>query len=133
MRSRIDALGLRQVYELELSTYPFIDRMQRTGVKPDLDHFAELSSALGAEIDSLRIELAGATGRTDFKANSGDQVAEYLFGQLGLEEIKRTSSGRGSTNDKILAALENEHPNEPSIPLIRSYRETYKLKCTFTY
>lgn len=131
LAERIDALGLRGVYELELSTYPFIDRMQRAGVRPDLEHFAELSGALAAEIDSLRQELVGATGREGFNANSGDQVADYLFGQLGLDEIKRTSSGRGSTNDKVLEALEREHPEVSALPLIRSYRETYKLLHTF--
>ena len=129
--SRLDALGLRPVYELELSTYPFIERMQRIGVKPDLAHFAELSVALGAEISSLQFELEQATGRPGFNANSGDQVADFLFGQCGLEEIKRTSSGRGSTNDKILEALEREHPDIPAITLCRTYRETYKLKHTF--
>jgi uracil-DNA glycosylase family 4 len=128
---RIDSLGLRAVYELELSTYPIIDRMQQVGLLPDLAHFAALSERLEGEIVRLRTDLGECTGRPLFNANSGDQVADYLFGDLGLEEMKMTSSGRGSTNDKILEALEHEHPEHPEISTIREYRETYKLKNTF--
>ncbi len=128
---RIEALGLGKVYRLELSTYPFIDRMARVGLLPDLEHFARLSGTLGQEIERLREGLEAATGQDGFNANSGDQVADYLFGTLGLDSIKQTSSGRGSTNDKILEALEHEHPEHPVISLVREYRETYKLKNTF--
>lgn len=128
---RIDALGLRSVYDLELSTYPLIDRMHRVGLKPDLDHFAALSTLLQYEIEGLQTTLEAQTGRTGFNSNSGDQVADFLFGDLALEELKLTSSGRGSTNDKILEALEHEHPEYPVISTIREYRETYKLKNTF--
>jgi len=150
--ARLDAMGLREVYNLELATYPLLNRMQRVGMRPDLEQFADLSVALGLEIDEVGSRLAAATGRADFNANSGDQVADYLFGDLGLEEIRMTSSGRGSTNDKILEALENEHPELPTawthwetdkktglivpkhltvIGAIRYFRETYKLKNTF--
>ena len=128
---KIDEMGLRDVYELELSTYPFIARMQKIGLKPDLDHFARLSMKLQGEIDRLRAELIETTGYPSFNANSGDQVADYLFGALGLEELKMTKGGRGSTNDKILEALEHEHSEIPSIGTIRSYREFYKLRNTF--
>lgn len=129
---RIDALGLRPVYELELGTYPLIDRMHRIGIKPDLDHFANLSLRLETEIDSIRGRLIDATGDEAFNANSGDQVADYLFDRLMLEGMKKTSGGRYSTNDKILEALEKEHGLEyPVISDIRAYRETYKLKHTF--
>ena len=131
-RKRIDAMGLRGVYELELGTYPLIDRMQRIGIKPDLEHFAELSKLLALEIQDLQEQLQQSTGlATPFNANSGDQVADYLFSILGLEELKMTKGGRGSTNDKILEALEHEHPEYPIISTIRTYRETYKLKHTF--
>lgn len=130
-RRRIDQLGLRSVYELELATYPLLDRMQQIGIKPDLEHFADLSKLLQYEIDTLQATLEERTNRRGFNANSGDQVADYIFGTLNLEELKQTSSGRGSTNDKILEALEREHPEHPVLSTIRTYRETYKLKNTF--
>jgi len=131
LSGRIDVLGLRGVYELELSTYPLIDRMHTVGIKPDLPHFARLSAKLGTEVEGLQAKLETETGLEGFNANSGDQVADYVFDRLGLEGYKRTESGRFSTNDKVLEALEHEHPEYPVISTIREYREVYKLKHTF--
>jgi uracil-DNA glycosylase family 4 len=127
---RIDALGLREVYRLELGTYPLIDRMQRIGIKPDLAHFAALSTRLVGEIEDIRGRLVDATGDPDFNANSGDQVAAFLFDSLGLDGGKKTREGRFSTNDKILEGLEREYGLEV-ITDIRAYREVFKLKNTF--
>ena len=132
LSTRIDALQLREIYDLELGTYPLIDRMQQIGIKPDLDHFGRLSKLLHGELGRLREELTKCTGDSEFNANSGDQVAAYLFDTLGLEGMKRTSEGRFSTNDKILETLEKEHGAiYPVISDIRAYRGTYKLKNTF--
>lgn len=131
LSARIDAMGLREVYNLEMATYPLIDRMQQIGIRPDLAHFKEFSRDLAFEIADLQVKLEQETGIENFNANSGDQVADYIFEQLGLEGYKRTESGRFSTNDKVLEALEHEHPEFPVITTIRSYREVYKLKHTF--
>lgn len=131
LKPRLDALGLSEVYRLELATYPLIDRMHTIGIKPDLQHFAALSTKLGAEIGRLQSELDSQTGRVGINANSGDQVADYLFDDLALDGMKKTESGRYSTNDKILEALEHMYPEHGAISTIRSYREIYKLKNTF--
>lgn len=128
---RVERMGLRECYTLELATYPLIDRMQRVGIRPDLETMAEVSELLAKDIDRLQAQLESETSRPGFNANSGDQVADFLFGELGIEEVKFTSGGRGSTNDKILEALEHEHPEHPSITTIRTFREVYKLKHTF--
>lgn len=137
LQTRIDALGLRNVYELEIGTYPLIDRMHATGLLPDLQHFATLSTKLGGEIADIRQRLVALTGLPEFNANSGDQVAAHLFDTLGLPPVKFTKgkdgkAGRGGTNDKILEALEHEHGAKyPVVSTIREYREVYKLKHTF--
>lgn len=132
LRARITALGLDEVYALELGTYPLIDRMSQVGLQPNLGHFAALSSKLQTHIDTLQRTLLEQTGLEAFNANSGDQVAELLFDKLGLPGSKRTSEGRLSTNDKILEGLEREFGTRyPVVPTIREFRETYKLKNTF--
>lgn len=132
LERRLDSLELRPVYDLEIGTYPLIDRMQQVGIKPDLPYFKKFSAELQTEIEVIQYRLGHHTGRVDFNANSGDQVAEYLFDELGLDPIRMTEGGRGSTNDKILEALEHEHGNVlPVIGDIREYREVYKLKNTF--
>jgi uracil-DNA glycosylase family 4 len=129
---RLEEMGLRDVYELELSTYPLLDRMQQIGIRPDLDHMAFLGGALESAIAMFQQELEELTGKKGFNANSFIQVAEFLYGELGLEEIKFTSSGLGSTNDFILEALQNENPQFfREISSIRNFREFYKLKHTF--
>ena len=137
LEKRIDALKLREVYELELSTYPLIDRMMTVGMRPNLKVFSALSEKLHYEISDLQVAIEQATGVEGFNTNSGDQVAAFLFDKLGLTPIKMTSprdkkEARGSTNDKILETLEKEHGAEyPVIGTFREYREVYKLKHTF--
>lgn len=131
--TRVKAMQLSEVYRLELSTYPLLDRMMMVGMKPDLPHFEQLGNKLEGEIARLQRTLVETVGHEGFNANSRDQVSDHLFGELGLPEYKRTSpDGRPSTNDKILEALEHQFGVEyPAIGLIRSYREIYKLKHTF--
>lgn len=131
LEPRVQSMQLGAVYQLEMSTYPLIARMQHVGLRPDLPHFARLSERLSLELEDVQATLVAATGNSDFNANSGDQVADYLFDELGLDGYKKTSKGRFSTNDKVLEALEREHADLPVISTIRNYREYYKLKHTF--
>jgi DNA polymerase I-like protein with 3'-5' exonuclease and polymerase domains/uracil-DNA glycosylase len=131
---KIQSMGLEKTYNLELATYPLIDRMHTIGMKPDLGHMAILSDAMGFYIDELREKLVGMTGIETFNANSGDQVEAYLdgLGLMGHVGSKRTASGRNSTNKKILEGLEKQHGADyPVISTILEYRSTYKLKNTF--
>lgn len=132
MAQRLVGLGLEGIYNLDISTYPIIERMSYIGLKPDLTHFAQLSTRLASEIEQIRARLVAATDNESFNANSGDQVAAYLFDHLGIEPFgRRLQSGRFSTDDKILEALEYENPEHAIISDIRDYRSTYKLKHTF--
>jgi uracil-DNA glycosylase family 4 len=129
---RVREMGLESVYRLDLGTYPIIDRMMAVGMQPDHAAFAKLAALLDIELSEILIKLRTVTGWPTFNPNSGDQTAEYVFGVLGLEQLgKRTDSGRGSTNDKVLEALEKMYPDMPQIADIRTYREYYKLRWTF--
>jgi uracil-DNA glycosylase family 4 len=129
---RVKAMGLEPVYRLDMSTLPIIARMMDVGIKPDPEAFAKLSTLLDKELLVLQRKLADVTTWGDFNPNSGDQVAEYLYGVLGVEQQgKSTDSGRGSTNDKVLEALQRMYPEYPQIADIRSYREYHKLRWTF--
>jgi len=132
LRARITAMGLDQVYQNDLGTVPLIDRMMQVGIKPDLAHFAQLGADLDVEIARVLEEIRTTIVQPRFNPNSGDQVAELLYGQYGLDVAKRTGNGeRGSTNDKILEGLEEARPDLPVIGAIRQYREYYKLRHTF--
>jgi uracil-DNA glycosylase family 4 len=129
---RVREMGLEPVYRLDLGTYPILDRMMRVGMQPDHAAFTRLAATLDAELATLKASLAAVTGWPEFNPNSGDQTAAYIFDTLGLDMLgKRTDSGRGSTNDKVLEALEKMYPELPQIADIRSYREYFKLRWTF--
>ena len=103
LRRRIDAMGLSGVYSLELGTYPLIDRMQRIGLKPDLEHFARLSERLAYRDWQTPTILAQAkrTGITDFNANSGDQVAALTLRQPAAS--RKSSGPRARTRGSAVA------------------------------
>lgn len=143
LRERIRAAALDRVYAADLGTVLLIDRMQQTGITPDLKHFAALSGDLGLEIGAIQTRLtdqlhvAGLEKEraNNFNANSSDQVGDLLFTRFGLPELKRTRGGDPSTNDRILEALEKSPGLDSGVRSliadIRYYRETYKLKHTF--
>jgi uracil-DNA glycosylase family 4 len=129
---RVQDMGLENVYRLDLSTYPIIDRMMQMGITPDHKAFAELAQVLDEVLEEVKDGLVAATGILDFNPNSGDQTADYLFDTLGLEMLgKKTSAGRGTTGDKVLEGLEKMYPEYPQIADLRAYRQLYKLRWTF--
>lgn len=141
---RLHANDLWAVYQADLGTVPLIDRMQHIGIRPDLAHFAALSADLGVELLAIKSRLTtqllgqGLTGSetTAINPNSSDHVGALLFERFGITSLKKTPGGDPSTNDKVLEALEKDQRLPASvrgvIVSIREYRETYKLKHTFT-
>jgi uracil-DNA glycosylase family 4 len=145
LEERLRANALLDTYRADLGTVLLIERMQRTGLRADLGHFARLSGDLGFELVDIKTRLAeqllgsGGTANVDtafeFNANSSDQVGDLLFEHYGIQSLKNTPGGDPSTNDKVLEALEKdshlERPIRDIIAIIREYREVYKLKSTF--
>lgn len=148
---RIDAKGLRDIYELEMSTYPLLARMQQTGMKIDRAAFGRLGEKLAIELDTIREKLKHQLRLKDvdedvveaFNANSGDRVEAVLWSPdvYNVDEDRErettfmTDSGRHSTNDKVLEALEKDEKLSQDardfVATVRQYREVYKLKSTF--
>lgn len=150
LAGRLVANNLGPVYQADRRTVPLIDRMQQVGIRPDLAHFACLSTDLGGELQGILARLQGriavpavaigdgtvGAGECDaFNPNSGPQTAQLLFERFGIDSLKRTPGGDPSTNDKVLEALEKnlriDRPIRDIISDIREYREVYKLKHTF--
>lgn len=140
LEERVRANELWDVYRADLQTVPLIDRMQQTGIRPDLAHFSALSDDLAVELVGIRDALTINIGRAghsvpDFNPNSGAQTADLLFERFGLEVLKRTREGDPTTNNKVLEALEKDGKVDRAIrdiiADIRQYREVYKLKHTF--
>ncbi|MFO7675232.1 MAG: DNA polymerase I [bacterium] len=123
----IDAAGLRAVLdEIEMPLLPVLARMERRGVRIDIDHFRELEAELGTEIAGLEREIHELAG-AGFNVASPRQLGEVLFERLGLARGRRTKTGF-STNSAVLAGLADAHP---VVPKVLRFRELSKLKGTY--
>jgi len=128
LRKRIDEKDLTSIYhDIELPLAPLLYRMERAGIRVDLNVLAELSHHLGVELESLNSKICQIAGR-EFNINSPKQVGE-CFEELNIVSGRKTSTGRVSTSKAVLEelALTHELPR-----LIIEYRELEKLKSVYT-
>ena len=128
LRQRIDEKDLGSIYrDVELPLAPLLYRMERAGMRIDTEVLAELSSRLGAQLESLTGRICQMAGR-EFNINSPKQVAE-CFEAMNIISGRKTSTGRVSTSKAVLEelALTHELPR-----LIIEYRELEKLKSVYT-
>jgi len=128
LRKRIDEKDLTSIYhDIELPLAPLLYRMERAGIRVDLNVLAELSHHLGVELDKLTRKICQIAGR-EFNINSPKQVGE-CFEELNILSGRKTSTGRVSTSKAVLEelALTHELPR-----LIIEYRELEKLKSVYT-
>lgn len=127
---RIEAAGLSTVFkQLEVPLIPVLARMERTGIKVDKEILTEMSAEFKRQLTHLEREIY-ASADTEFNINSPKQLAEILFGKLGISTkgVKKTKTGI-STDSSVLEKLAQSHP----LPkLILEYRLLHKLKTTYT-
>ncbi|HNQ03094.1 MAG TPA: DNA polymerase I [Thiobacillaceae bacterium] len=130
LQPRITAeAGLRYIYRhIEMPLLPILCRMERAGVKLDVELLRAHSDTLGREMLALEEKVHAAAGQP-FNLNSPRQLAEILFTRMGLKPTKKTPGGAPSTNEDALQELALDHP----LPrLILDYRALAKLKSTYT-
>jgi DNA polymerase-1 len=127
LQSRLEGLDLVDLYrELELPLIDVLADMEFHGIKVDTDRLAELSGQYRQRLESLEEEIHQLAGR-EFNIASPKQLAEVLFGELGLPVVKRTKSGP-STDADVLEQLADQHPLPAKIV---EYRQFSKLKNTY--
>ncbi|MGB8360497.1 MAG: DNA polymerase, partial [Acidimicrobiia bacterium] len=118
-----DELDLFKRYELPL--VPVLARMEHAGIGVDRAYLEDMGEDLRGKIAELegRIhQLAGAP----FNVNSTDQLREILFDQLELPVLKKTSTGKPSTDASVLKKLDH-----PLVTALLEYRELEKLRSTY--
>ena len=125
----VEAGALAALEQSEEPLVPVLVEMERTGVKIDTAALEVFGLSLAKEIAALATEIR-ACGDPGLNIDSPKQLAEFLYGRLGLKPAgaKKTQAGQFSTDEKALQSLVDEHP---VIRKILDYRACTKLKSTY--
>ena len=127
MEARLEARGLTRLYQdIECPLIRVLARMEKVGVRVDVDYLRTLSANLTAEVRQLEGEIQELAGEP-FKVNSTPQLRTILFDKLGLQPQKKTKTGF-STDAASLEKLRGLHP---IIEKLLRYREVEKLRSTY--
>ncbi|HOU53951.1 MAG TPA: DNA polymerase I [Myxococcota bacterium] len=127
LRPRLVEQGLWSLLaDIEIPLSRLLGEMERTGVGVNPEVLGRLSGDLSTEVQRLEKAILDAAG-FPFNPNSPKQLADVLFGRLGLPVQKRTRSGP-STDQAVLEELAPLHP----VPaLILEFRSLTRLKNTY--
>jgi DNA polymerase-1 len=118
---------LRSLFEnVEMPLVPILAAMERVGIRVDCDELAQLSGELQRRITELEGIVAETAGYT-FNPGSTQQLATFLYDNLGLAAGRRTKTGR-STDADSLESLRGEHA---VVDVILEWRQLTKLKSTY--
>ncbi|MDR2129122.1 MAG: DNA polymerase I [Burkholderiaceae bacterium] len=119
---------LRDIYQLEIATSEALWRIERHGVLIDTAALAAQSRALGQRIAELEQKAHTLAGQP-FNLGSPKQIGEIFFEKLGLPVLKKTATGKPSTDEEVLEKLAADYP----LPAcILEHRGLSKLKGTYT-
>jgi DNA polymerase-1 len=112
--------------DVELPLASVLAAMECHGIRIDGGHLRVLGNEVATAARSLEGEIHTLAG-ADFNIASTKQLAEILFGKLGLPVVKKTKTG-ASTDADVLEQLAAMHPLPAKII---EYRTLTKLKGTY--
>ncbi|MDR1465261.1 MAG: DNA polymerase I [Oscillospiraceae bacterium] len=112
--------------DVELPLARVLASMELWGVAVDAEGLAAFGEILKARIGEISADIFSLAGG-EFNLNSPKQLADVLFGKLGLHPPKKTKSGF-STAAEVLESLSEDHP---VVALVLEYRALAKLKSTY--
>jgi DNA polymerase-1 len=117
--------------EVELPLEAILSQMEDTGIRIDVEYLNILSEELGRDLDEIENRVYEIAGER-FNMNSPQQLGIILFEKLGLstKKIKKTKTGKYSTNHAVLEKLQAECDNK-IIDYILDHRTLSKLKSTY--
>lgn len=125
---KLEEAGVQDLAEkIEFPLIEVLTEMELAGIKVDEAILGEISVDLRDRIAELEQQIYEAAGKS-FNIASTQQLGAILFDDLGLRVIAKTSTGKPSTKESVLAELATEHP----LPgLILDWRQLSKLKSTY--
>ena len=123
LRSELEEREEMELFtEVELPLVAVLAEMEDAGIGVDREYLLELSGQLRADINRLEegiFELAGGK----FNVNSTLQLREVLYEKLDLPVIKKTATGKPSTDASVLGKLKH-----PMVELLLEFRQLEKIR-----
>ena len=126
LRKELEGKGEEQLFdEFELPLVPVLARMEHAGIGVDREYLEGMGSDLRGRLSRLEMEIHELAGEP-FNVNSTDQLRTILFDKFELPVIKKTSTGKPSTDQSVLKKLDH-----PLVSALLEYREYEKLRSTY--
>jgi DNA polymerase-1 len=126
MRGELNDRDERELFEeFELPLVPVLARMEHAGIGVDREYLQNMGAELREKLVALDAQIQELAGEP-INVNSTDQLRYILFDKLGLPVIKKTSTGKPSTDASVLKKLEH-----PLVEALLEYREYEKLRSTY--
>jgi len=123
VRKELKEKKLTDLYKnIELPLANVLYNMEKQGIICDTNTLDEISKDCEEKIDSISKQIYEEVGH-EFNISSPKQLAEVLFEELELPDLKK-----GSTNADVLGKLIDYHP---VVSLILDYRKYSKLNSTY--
>ncbi len=130
LKPRLWQERVTRVYEwCDRPLVPVVAAMERAGVRVDAARLKALSCEFGEEMARLEAEIHALAGEP-FTIGSPKQLAEILYGRMGLESGRKGKSGQLSTD-----VTELERLAEEGVAIARKvldWRQVQKLRSTYT-
>jgi len=120
----IDVRGLHDTMELPVAAV--LAEMELLGIAVDGQALDALKVEMDVRIRDVEAQIFAAAGYT-FNIASTQQLAKFLYDDLGLAAGRRTKTGR-STDADTLEVLRAENP---MVELVLEHRQLTKLKGTY--
>jgi DNA polymerase-1 len=122
---------LQKIFEeIEVPLMEVLNKMQKRGIKLDVEWLKDLSKKLETRIKKITKEIHAHAGG-EFNIDSPKQLQEVLFEKLRIptENLKKNKKSGGIST--AAGELEKMRGLHPIIDLIFEYRELTKLKSTY--
>jgi DNA polymerase I len=131
LRADLEARNQMALFQdVEMPLIGVLGAMEQEGVRLDAPYLEGLGRDWLIELQGIEEQVQKMAGH-GFNLNSTQQLADVLFGQLGLtppDASRKTAAGKYSTAADVLEAMRGQHP---MLELILRNRELSKLRSTY--
>lgn len=105
-------------------------RSSLVGIKIDVNKLAEIDNYITDIIDHHKRYLVRQSKIENFNPDSSQQLATVIFEKLNLPVVKKTATGKPSTDEETLTELLHLTDNS-FLKMLMEYRKITKLKGTY--